>query len=336
MDGFSEQSNFMPAQTSTLSDFMVNEHDHPLVTFAVFGYNQEEFIRDAIEGAFAQTYSPLEIILSDDCSTDKTFLIMTEMAEAYTGPHRIILNRNAKNLNVAGHVNHVVSISHGEIFITAGGDDISLPNRAALTAELFVRRPEVTSCISFVREFGTSERTTLFFPPDVRLTTAEACLRHEPSIGAACAYRRSIFDLFPPLPEQPPMEDTTLQFRSLLVGVYALIPEITVRYRKGHSYFADPERTISYFRLMFDQFERDLEYYCELKGKSPLFYKGVLSLRRSLVLNFYAGSKVSKILGRLIFKLARLPRLSRGQRELAELAYEKFCGPGSDVKNPLF
>jgi len=39
-----------------------------LITLALVAYNQERFISEALEGAFAQTYSPLEIILSDDCS----------------------------------------------------------------------------------------------------------------------------------------------------------------------------------------------------------------------------------------------------------------------------
>ena len=59
--------------------------ERPLVTFALFAYNQEQFIREAVEGAFAQTYEPLEIILSDDCSTDRTFEIMQEMASACEG-----------------------------------------------------------------------------------------------------------------------------------------------------------------------------------------------------------------------------------------------------------
>ena len=33
--------------------------DWPLVTFALFTYNQEQFVRGAVEGAFPQTYSPL-------------------------------------------------------------------------------------------------------------------------------------------------------------------------------------------------------------------------------------------------------------------------------------
>ena len=55
----------------------------PLLTFALAALNQERFIREAVEAAFAQTYSPLEIILSDDCSDDRTFDIIREMAAAY-------------------------------------------------------------------------------------------------------------------------------------------------------------------------------------------------------------------------------------------------------------
>ena len=70
----------------------------PLVTFALFAYNQERFIREAIEGAFAQTYEPLEIILSDDCSADRTFEIIQENAAAYLGPHSVFTYRTPYNL----------------------------------------------------------------------------------------------------------------------------------------------------------------------------------------------------------------------------------------------
>lgn len=56
------------------------DQDRPLVTFALIAYDQERFIREAVEGAFSQTYSPLEIILSDDCSSDRTFEIIKDVA----------------------------------------------------------------------------------------------------------------------------------------------------------------------------------------------------------------------------------------------------------------
>jgi glycosyltransferase involved in cell wall biosynthesis len=111
---------------------MTSGNDKPLLTLMVCAYNQEQFIREAVEGAFSQTYSPLEIILSDDCSKDRTFEIMREMAAAYRGPHRLILNRNATNLGLAGHSNRLAELAHGQLWVGAAGDDISFPNRVEI------------------------------------------------------------------------------------------------------------------------------------------------------------------------------------------------------------
>ena len=62
--------------------------ERPLVTFALLAYNQERFVREAVRAAFEQTYRPLEIILSDDCSQDGTFEVLMNMAQSYTGPHK--------------------------------------------------------------------------------------------------------------------------------------------------------------------------------------------------------------------------------------------------------
>ena len=42
------------------------KEDRPLVTFFLFAYNQEKYIEEACRAALAQTYSPLEIIFSED------------------------------------------------------------------------------------------------------------------------------------------------------------------------------------------------------------------------------------------------------------------------------
>ena len=102
-----------------------------LVSFCLFSYNQEKFIHEAVEGAFAQTYEPLEIILSDDCSTDGTFSIMQEMAAAYSGPHRVRAVQTPQNLGVMQHVLLRGREAAGDIVVVAAGDDISLPERAA-------------------------------------------------------------------------------------------------------------------------------------------------------------------------------------------------------------
>src|SRR5712664_440400 len=111
----------MPNSTPTA---LPDSADRPLVTFAIAAFNQERFIREAVEAAFAQTYSPLEIVLSDDCSEDRTFEIICELAKAYRGPHRVVLNRNPVRRSIGGHINRIVEISQGELILSAAGDDI--------------------------------------------------------------------------------------------------------------------------------------------------------------------------------------------------------------------
>lgn len=48
------------------------------VTFFLLAYNQERYIREA---ALAQDYPDLEVVLSDDCSTDGTFAIIQEPSQ---------------------------------------------------------------------------------------------------------------------------------------------------------------------------------------------------------------------------------------------------------------
>src|SRR5512139_2419524 len=109
--------------------------DRPLISFVMTCYNQERFIHEALQGAFSQHYSPLEIIISDDCSTDRTFDLVREVGAAYRGPHRLVLNRNPANLGIGGNLSKAMELCNGELVITAGGDDISLPERTSRTLE---------------------------------------------------------------------------------------------------------------------------------------------------------------------------------------------------------
>ena len=95
----------------------------------VLAYQQEATIEQAIRGALAQTYTPLEIVISDDASTDSTWDTIQRAVAGYGGTHRLLLNRNPGNLGIGAHINRMVALSHGELLFVAAGDDISLPQR---------------------------------------------------------------------------------------------------------------------------------------------------------------------------------------------------------------
>ena len=72
---------------------------HLLVTVGIKCFNQKTMIGEAIESALAQTYRPLEIVISDDGSTDGSWQVIEETVREYARSDiSVTLNRNSVNL----------------------------------------------------------------------------------------------------------------------------------------------------------------------------------------------------------------------------------------------
>ncbi len=214
-----------------------NLRKKPLVTFAVIAYNAEKFVREAVEGAFAQGYTPLEIILSDDCSADHTFALIKKMAEEYRGKNHIVLNQNEINLGIGGHVNRIMELAKGEYIIIAAGDDISVPERTERIMEVFSScnrniRAVFSDCIE-LDGYGKEQGIVSAKPPE-RFTELPEMCRHKfrGITGATNAWHRSVFDAFGPMGENIVFEDRVIAFRAALLGEICHIPLPLVRYRR--------------------------------------------------------------------------------------------------------
>lgn len=209
----------------------------PLVTMALLAYRQESYVGDAILAAFSQTYSPLEIILSDDASPDGTFEIMRQMAQGYDGPHRIRLNQNPKNLGIAGHLNSLMEMANGELLVIAAGDDISLPNRVAVQAGLWVdqkKRPMSihSACIPIDSNGNTISRKSPEWMSD--RANLYKVLREQPAVeGSTHAWDVKAFRRFGHLRSDVLNEDTAIAFRMNLCGSVEFISEPLIKYRVG-------------------------------------------------------------------------------------------------------
>jgi glycosyltransferase involved in cell wall biosynthesis len=209
----------------------------PLVTFCVLSFNQEKYVREAVEGALAQDYSPLEIILSDDSSSDRTFEIMKEMAENYSGAHRIILNQNSQNQGVGGHVNRIMEIANGQWIVVAAGDDISRPRRVSETIESAVSNPHSYSIfgdLDYLREDPSNQAINI---PDVNTHSLFEMIRWGGAkvSGPSHAWHRNVFDVFGPLLPGVVSEDRAIPFRSALLGNIVWTRKTWTQYRIHHT-----------------------------------------------------------------------------------------------------
>lgn len=247
--------------------------ERPLVTFALFAYNQEKYIREAVEGAFAQTYEPLEIILSDDCSTDRTFEIMQEMAAEYNGKNNIVLNRNKINLGIGSHVFAIHEMSNGAIIVHAAGDDISMKERTVLIVDAYLRQAKPPSMICsnaiVINDEGRVVRDLLPTLKEVVYDLPKCALEGTGLIsGCTVAITRELIDRFPKPVSVILAEDVTLMRRAYMSNGIVFIPQKLVHYRTHGAAVSSsgslPNLLVDWnFRmakdrlLRFDQFQKD-------------------------------------------------------------------------------
>lgn len=215
----------------------------PLATFVLFAYNQEKYVREAVEGALAQTYSPLEIILSDDCSPDGTFAIMQEMAAAYRGPHMVRAVQTPRNLGLIQHVLLRGREAQGEVVVVAAGDDISLPERVAVMVQAFT--PDVGAAYSLCDQIneqgdlihGGIERGSRPKSFDAKIARAMSLAGHPRDVrvtqGSSAAYRSGLFHVPVNDSRKPYSEEMLLCFFAYLLGQRVeLVDSILIAYRE--------------------------------------------------------------------------------------------------------
>ena len=243
--------------------------DRPLVTFALFAYNQEDYIREAVEGAFAQTYEPLEIILSDDCSSDGTFEIMQEMAAAYEGPHTIRLRRSEINKGLIHHINSASKEFSGQIVIVGAGDDISSRRRVERCIAVFTSDIDLAAVYTDFEGVDVSKRAQENESDAYFVISMYEIVLQGGGVGkgATYAYKKSCFNWPGPLNENLYSEDRILPMRAAALGKVAYLPETTVFYHESQDSLGNILRQSG--KLPFSYWP----HICELRKELRFFVK---------------------------------------------------------------
>ena len=107
-----------------MTDKECTETGVPLVTIGIPVYNGAAYIAATLDSVLAQSHEHLEIIVSDNASTDRTPEILEEYAERDS---RIRLILNPTNLGAAPNYNRTFALARGEFFKWAAHDDLCEP-----------------------------------------------------------------------------------------------------------------------------------------------------------------------------------------------------------------
>lgn len=215
-----------------------------MVSFCITTYNQEEYVKEALEASFRQNYHDIEFVISDDCSTDSTFEVIQSTVRKKTIAAPVKVLWNPDNRGNGGNINRMMEVAKGDIIIVAAGDDISHPDRTRCSVEAFNKYAgRVHSVYSDHLPFttlGIEDREAFnakhYDGENLEYLSAglaEYIQHMRPMVtGATHAWHRSVFEKFGPLGPKTRFEDLAISFRSLSMGGICRIKEPLVLYRR--------------------------------------------------------------------------------------------------------
>jgi glycosyltransferase involved in cell wall biosynthesis len=122
----------------------------PMVSILIPTYNRASLLQQAIRSALSQTYDNLEIVVSDNASTDETSAILAQQTDS-----RITLLRQTTNVGPIRNINACLGSAQGEFVLVLSDDDLLLPHCIARMMEQCLMHPAATVAYGQTRKETT-------------------------------------------------------------------------------------------------------------------------------------------------------------------------------------
>jgi len=221
-----------------------------LVSVCVITYNSSHTIIDTLDSIYNQSYPNVELVISDDCSSDNTVDICNQWLNAHRNRFEhaeiIICERNG---GVAKNLNNAINHSNGSWIKTIAGDDLLTPDCIRDNMD-FVNKNEnqgvVFSRIRFFYDNEAGERvlTDQYMPSDsaIKYYGMSAEAQYHRILSCCFTPSNSVFlkrslAVEYPFPEQYPYNEDDPHWLHLTKAGIKLcyFDKLTVLYRVGES-----------------------------------------------------------------------------------------------------
>jgi glycosyltransferase involved in cell wall biosynthesis len=210
--------------------------DRPLISVVMLCYNHERYIGEALAGLFAQTYSPLDIVIVDDCSPDRSADIVTAKLAEHPGRSGVRFIRHPHNLGLLGARETGFRAARGDFVIDICDDDVMKPDMIAAMTDAWLSHNVslVTANAEYIDANSNSLGRTFRdcdTPADDSFETlardgANACC-----FGAGIGVERAVYTTFGMPPAHLENLDIMLPFYAYLLKGARFISQPLLKYR---------------------------------------------------------------------------------------------------------
>ncbi len=226
----------------------------PAVTVLMPVFNAESFLPEAIESILKQTFSDFELLMINDCSTDRSVEIINSYKDS-----RIRLVSNEKNIKLIATLNKGLEIARGKYIARMDADDISHRERIEKQVRFMESHPDVGLCSCWFETFGNGNKIVNYpeHNDDIRIML----LYQSPFCHASVVYRTEVLRKIDFRYSTDFIHAEDLEAWVTLAGVtrIANVPEVLYRVRMHHSSVSSvhsniqQENTLKALRIQFEK-----------------------------------------------------------------------------------
>ena len=205
--------------------------DYCTISIALATYNGGRFLREQLDSIYAQTWRNIEVVASDDRSSDDTVAILEEYGQS----HGLRYEINDENLGFVRNFEKILARCTGDFIALADQDDIWLPEKLERLIAGIGDSDLVYSDAFLLDEAGGTLPGTLMTTSGVRPVSGRefqyfvcnACVT-----GCTTLFHRALLKHALPIPGSETYLDWWLAVVASRHGGVRYLPERLVRYRQ--------------------------------------------------------------------------------------------------------
>jgi glycosyltransferase involved in cell wall biosynthesis len=206
--------------------------DNPLISILMITYNHEKYIAQAIESVLMQQVNfKYEIVIGEDCSTDRTKDIVVDYQEKYRDRIKLLLQ--AKNAGMHRNFIDTYYSCRGKYIALLEGDDYwTDPHKLQKQVEFLEKNPDFAICFHNMQIIYEDEphRNRLSNINQQEITTIENLAYGNYIYTASCVFRKYLSEI-PDWFYQCPVGDYPLHLLNAQYGKIKFIDEVMGIYR---------------------------------------------------------------------------------------------------------
>lgn len=319
------------------------------VSVALCTYNGARFIREQVRSMCLQTHPPVEIVLSDDGSTDDSVAVARD---AWRACHlerpgldiRLQVLQNDRSLGVTRNFQQAVSACRAQLIALSDQDDVWDAGRLETMSQIFSARDDLLLLHSDARlidEAGRDLDRSLFGALGVRASEIslihegrafDVLLRRNLATGATIVFRRELLQRALPFPEGW-LHDEWLAVIASSTGGVDVIEQATIGYRQhAANQVGAPQGSV--LRLVRKLWTARGDTHCRRAARARVLCERLAAERSTAI-----EPLLQKADERLNHELARaaLPegRLARVRPVLGELVRGRYARFGYGVRGAI-